>query len=101
MITLHLWSHPVTGQDTHFSVNECQAGTDLSTVTWEREVKDHLGFGFQITADRKDVSTEEMLLEMMWAGNAETSFLLRALGWSEEDLNRLWDKHREDHRDRA
>lgn len=95
MIYITLPSYPEKGQETRLCVDECQAGTDPREARWEVEVKDNVGFGFAITSERREVKTEEAVMIMMTYENANTTFLLRALGWSEQDIDNLWDSYRE------
>lgn len=92
MISITLHGHPDKGASTRFTINSWPG--DRGKVTWEREVV-LSAFGFTITEGRRDVSTVEMVNEMMDHENATTDFMLRALGWSEVDLEGMWDAHRE------
>lgn len=93
MISLTLHSHPDKGADTRFTIeNGPQTWEDASVATWEREVLLH-AMGFQVTESRGIVTTVEMVNEMMDYENANTSFILRALGWDEDALEGLWAEH--------
>lgn len=95
MISLTLHGHPDKGADTRFTLNHGpQTWEDLSVATWEREVILH-AMGFTITESHREVSTIEMLNECFDYENANTSFILRALGWSESDLQGMWNAHGE------
>lgn len=94
MISIMLHSHPETGQDTRFTIHECQRGDDPRTAVWDRDVIQHY-YGMEITVDSSEVTTLDAVREWMDFENATTDFILRALGWSEIDLSDLWDEHRE------
>jgi hypothetical protein len=96
MINITITGHPERGQATEFSIITCSRGSDPAVALWEREVSQSGGVGgFRQTIERKDVTTVEMVNELVDAENGVTDHMLRALGWTETDLDGMWDAHRE------